>query len=407
MKILTGFNTTSNIYNYATVCDLSEFTIWNEQFKSGYNFTAQNVSVNIVPPESFLSFYGMNVPIDNSTIQLDLLKNGNVGYYEIMRQKIGLTTVGNNTFDYLVFDSDNLITYWLRFNRTGTNLEISKIVFGSSPVSLANYTMSTNIENIAIEYSPIMDNMNNVPYFTTTIKVNNATVKTDSTYQFDGKNIKNVELFSESVGSSMFLTNFGLFKISNPTPTFVQFQNGLRTTIDDVTVVTPPPEQTIDGEGFSVVADYNNTFYGVCTYTKLGTYTQRHFLSPTNSLVYTNYKDIQVVITNATTVADTSDKLSSNDIGNWFKDLGITDGVTALIVGMLISIVFAGICMVLAYKLMGADGMLLVVVGIITLVVGLIVTWAIGLTPVWVIIMLVIICAGLVAVAFRYAVSGA
>jgi hypothetical protein len=39
--------------------------------------------------------------------------------------------------------------------------------------------------------------------------------------------------------------------------------------------------------------------------------------------------------------------------------------------------------------------------------VGLVVTWAIGLTPLWVILVLVIICAALVALAFRYAVSGA
>lgn len=400
-RIDVGYNFTNYVYNYAVACDISENTIWNEQFNLAYNFSQHNVSFNVVPPEGFLSYYGMVFTINATLPQFDLYKNGNNGARDYLRQRITMQRTGNNSIDYLVFASDYQITYWLRFNKTGTNVEISKIV-GGVRQSIANYTSALNTaENIVIDYVPQHDYGLNIDYFTTTIKNGNVTIVTDSTFQYTGVNIKDVELYSDTIDTTLTINNFGLFKTSDVQPSLVEFQNGQRFYDNGIIITNPPPNPSISGQGFTVIPDYNSTFYAICPYNNIGNYTQRHYIAPTNTIDYTNYKEITVTITNTTGTGNITIPAGDNEITSFFTSIfGESAAVLFLIwMGITLIVTFFAF-MLLNYTANG--GIFAIVVFISFIILG----GFLGMLPIWVIIILLIICGLVFASGMQKLLSG-
>lgn len=406
MKVTTDFNHTYGEYNYALTCNIAEFTLWNELFKIGYNFTENDVSFNVNPPEQFLSYQGMTFPINSTYAQFDLFKTGNGSYNDNLRQRINIIRSGNNTFDYIAHDKDSMITYWLRFSKNGTAGRLYRVFFGDEVVNIGNYTVGFS-EDINIEYTPAYDFGNNINYFTTTIRDGSTVIATDSTYTYDGQDITSVELYSDTLDTTIRLMQLGLFKVSELQPTFTQFQNGQIINDSGFTITTPPPTKYISGDGYDIVADYNNVFYSVCAYPNPGVYTQRHYIAPLNIVDYSNYKDLTINVTEEVAPEGSLEANANiSPISRFFFGF-IKDPITALVVGLLLSVALG----IFGAFIMGrlsphAGGFLLIMIGGICFVVGLIATWAIGLTPLWVILLLVIVAAALVALVFRSAVSG-
>jgi hypothetical protein len=188
---------------------------------------------------------------------------------------------------------------------------------------------------------------------------------------------------------------------NNPTPEFVQFQNGQQITVDGVTVTTEAPAQRISGDGYDVVTGHNNTFYGICDYDVAGTYTQRHYIAPLNTFSdYSNFHELTVVVavgTNTETDADAS--LSNDETVNQLEDfldsLGFGGTFAKMVFWLVLTFIFAYV----GFEMHPLFGLIIIPA---MLVVGAM----IGFLPFWVVILLVIIAAGIGAVAFRMVFNG-
>lgn len=394
-KITLAQNSTDFNYNYALICDLSETTLWNEQFLLGYNFTTQNVSFNWQPPEQYLVYNGLQFTVNATYSQFDLVKEGNTGVREISRFRLKYNAPTNSTVDLLLFASDFQITGYFRLNKTGTHLEISKVFFGNDPINVANATLSSNAVDLSLLLTPIDDVAGD--FFGVNIAINGTEVGTTSTAQYTGRDLQNAEVFTDSPGT-IRVSQMGLFSTHNPTPGFVEFQNGQRITNNGVTIENPPPQARITGDGYGVIPDFNNIFYSVCDYSALGTYTQRHFIAATGTVGdYSNFHDLTVTITNTSTNTQGQDTTAATTgIAAFFGLSGIvSDTVLAFGLWLLITLILSGLAF-MGHWILG------VLTFISLLVLGVIIGWV----PLWVGLVLVIIAAGLVAVAFRNLFAG-
>jgi len=451
-NIIVEFNDTERIYNYAVACNMNEESIWSEQFRIRYNSTDKNITFFPDAIENHMTANGLTLYLDNTTFdQYDFYKEGAEDYTGNLRQKIVMTRVGDNTLDYIAYTKDGYMTYWLRLEKNNTNIKAYKVLPGNV-TNIGNYTTIGGSEDLNINFEPTYDFDNDKNYFLVSVVQNGNTIFTDDNFAYDGSSIGDVELYTETTPSSnttVYIKQLSLNKYGVVKPEFTQFQNGiiadirpeptavsLLDTILDLTnfanpaalllngyssiidtveesqyvQVIPPPYAAVEGDGYTVLADYNDVFFSRCEYSKPGNYTQRHYIAPRDTGDdYTNYEELTVEIkTTASSADDLESKANESPISGFFFGF-IKDPVTALVVGLLLSL---GLSILLVFLTNwvtkgNTGGFLLVMIGGVGFVVGLIMTWAIGLTPLWVILLLVIIAAALTALAFRYAVSGA
>lgn len=386
-------------YNYALACNIGQSTIFNEQFRLGYNFSVENVSLNVFPPESFLTAGGLLFHINTTFPQFDLYKTGNEGVRDTTTVNVFYQTTDNIDLIFIAYASDTQQTYKIELNKTGTNVKVNKLIFGNAPINLFNFTTSGSIP-LQIIFTPKTDQGTNIQYYTTAFMINNVTLGTDSTFQFSGTDIKDIELFSSTNGT-LEINSIGYFKSKNVYPVFSQFQNGQRIVSGGVTVENPSPDSpSLIGDGFTVVPDFNNIFFGVCNYQGAGTYTQRHYLTAINQFGdYTNFKDIQVTITGqSTTFANsttTTGDAGQDTLNSFLNFIGFTSTGSKLLLWLFLMILLTAIALVFHWFLGAIVFLILLIIGVYY-----------GVVPLWIVIVLVLLAAGGGAVLFRKLFSG-
>lgn len=399
-RVTAGFTQDNTFtYNYAIACDIGVTGIWSENFRTGYNFSTRNVSLNIFPPEDYLVFDGLQVNLGGNITQLNVLKEHTVGLRDYLTFSMDWTRTGNYSWDTLMFSDTNFLTEYWRFNVTDGVMNITQIVPGQGVVELASVALVGSRHRVDIKHQPARDTFNGIEYFTIEIVVDGTTAADNtSTFPFDGVNIQDVQLFTQDPGI-VTLHSMSMSIQNDPEPSFVLFQNRIRTTIDDITIETPPPQgDTIAGDGFTVLTGLNETFYGVCEYDNDGTYTQRHYLAPVNTIDYTNFHEITVTVAEgSSTVGDTTTTGDTlvDGLTSFLDGVGLTSAASKLLFWMIITffIVFW------AFKVHWMAGLF---AALAMLVVGVL----FNMVPLWVLIVLVIACAGVIAVFMRFAFSG-
>lgn len=386
-------------YAYSVSCNIAQATtIWNEQFLPGYNFTLQNVSLNVVPGEQFLTYNGLQFTINATYPQFNLFKQANSGTNSVSRMRVLYDAPVNSSMDILLFGTDTQLAGFFRVNKTGSAVMIYKVVFGADPINVANATLSSNALDLSLFFTPVHDI--NGDFFSVDITLNGVALGSTSTAQFTGQNLASAQLFSNTAGT-LLLHQFGLFFASNPTPDYVQFANGQRSTIGGVTVTSPAPLAAITGDGFTVTPDFNDVFYSGCRYSSAGTYTQRHYLQRIGDVLdYLNYRDVTVTVVstpvNGSTIAGNQQDEFTTNLSSLADGLGLRDPASKLFFWFIISILVA-IGLFLIHWMLGLTGF-----------VGMLLIGApLGFVPVWVLLIFVIICAAIGAMAYRSIASGA
>lgn len=291
------FDNPDQEYSYAIVCNVESQAIWSEQFTIGYNFTPRNVSLNVVPPEDLLAVEGISTTLGGNITQLNVLKENQRGERDFLDLRFQFVESANRTWDLFYFADDNLLTAYWRINKTNSNIEISKIV-GSDRLSVANTTVSNPVIDIGFNHRPEFDSFNNIRFFSVDILVNGVNVTPQAgsdTFQFDGENIRNVQLFTDDNGS-VIISRMELIRNSDLEPDFLFFQNGIREVTNDIIHSVSGDGETT-GDGFTIVTGRNDTFFNFCEYPESGTFLQRHYLQNVGSTAdYTNSKDLRVTV---------------------------------------------------------------------------------------------------------------
>lgn len=411
-KVTVAENSTDFNYKYALTCDLSQQSLWNEQFNNFYNFSSQNVSTSFVNPQSYLTFQGIfwNNTVGVTT-NFDILKTGNAGYRDFLTYQVSYQTNQNHYAETILYDGANNPALYLTLNKTGSLLIVRQYypAFATS-INIANFTLVGGNVNIQVELMPHHDTGTNTDDFLFTIKNSNLTGSQLSTdYETIGgvSTINNAELFSgNSVNGTTFYKSMSLTKTSNPHPSFREFQNGERENIGGVTIETPAPLSSVDGDGFTIIPDFNNVFYSICQYTTVGSYTQRHFLGATSSPDdWSNYHDLTITATQVST--NTSDETEggaagpgSGDFGtdiipSFFNSVGFTSTASKLLIWMVVAFIIAAIGF-------GVHPILGVLVFVAVIIVGV----PIGMVPLWFLLVFIIIAGGIVAALYRMIFSG-
>jgi len=491
VRVTAGFNNSGGadyFYNYAVSCDLSDATLYNEQFKFGYNFSTNNVSTSVFNPEAFLTGFSMNFNINDTYPQFDLLKTGNEALRDYAKVRVTYNAVGNLSLDVISFAGDTQLTSYWRFNKTGNTVIISKVVVGQGEVNFANTTITNGYFDLNIVYSPLTDSGTGQQYFNAEFFNGNVSIATTSTAQFDGSTIKDVELFSSTNGTTIQLQRLGLFKTHKPYPQFVGFQNMQLLSSQGVSIFVPAPSEYIVGDGFTVktgaltndqavgiaaqlpkllngittldlaiaqvnpVFNYflnkqilanadsidttyafdtivtrtvggNNVFYGVCEYNEAGTYTQRHFITPSTTQTWDNYKDITVTVTNGTTTTTTSQTTVPDTCiggadcvngvctgsrctftGDTFQDgifsflsfLGFKSAASRLFFWLFVS-VFITILFGMLFANLTNNATAGTIVALVSFIGMFAVGTMIGLVPLWLVVVLFLVSAGIVS----------
>jgi len=437
-------------YNKSDITNNQLVTYQNVNVTTGYDDLYYSIACNVVSNVTFSERYVpsiFSVPsfVNNISIFTDNLQgnnlslyiksdgllidipNNNMTYFDFVKnlgQEISgnlryaffYQNSGNSSEDIIFRDFNGNTMFYMIVEKNDTNVTFYKYSNGiknkiGSAITTTPSTLGTLRSNqvfIDMIFTPQNQLINNIRHYNIKLKMNYNVVVGGNTNsnEFSTEKVSSIEIYTESNGTTKYLTQ-SMELSPDLEPSMIHLTKGY------------PSNTLINGEGFDIITgDTISNFTAICYYPfGVATYGQIHYLSNIDN-DYTNYvysavfatdvsKDTGLSNPNAPNNIDNlKTNANSNPISKYFYSLGI-DGVSALLLGLFISIVLAGIFMVVAYKTMRADGMLLAIVGVLVFVSSLIGTWAIGLTPVWVIILLVIICASLVALAFRYAVSGA
>lgn len=408
-KITMAQNSSDFSYKYALSCDIFTSTLWNEVFNTFYNFTRSNASPNFPNPESYLTFNGIQW---NNTVgvtqNFDIVKNANLGYRDYLSLLFQYQTNQDSYIDFISYDDSLNPALYLILNKTGNTLYVRQFNpnFGIS-TDVANFSLSGGNVNLMIALTPHHDFGTNLDDFTFTIQESNHTGSQSSASYgtISGvSNIKNVEVFSGNrFNGTTFYKRLSLSRTNNPMPVFTEFQNGQRYNVNGTIVENPPPESSTAGDGFIVQPDFNNVFYSVCQYSTLGTYTQRHFISPTGSADnYGNFRDLvitaQQVSTNSSldneggNAGNGSGDFGTDFLPSFLESIGFKSAASKLFVWFIFSLLIAA----LAFKIHPILGVL-VFIGLLIVGVGF------HVVPTWFLIMFGILAAGITALLLKYA----
>lgn len=389
------------IYNFAAVCDVQTSTAWYEDLRTGYNASENDVSANFFPIEDFLTFNGLTFTIGGNYTSFLLTKFHSEGVRASMTQGNGFSLDTNRTIDVLSFADDGQVTSYWRFNKTETNLTIQKVVPFQGIVTLGSTTVANGENNYEIKYTPEFDSFSGQEYFVAEFLINNVTVTETSTAQFDGTNIQDVQVYTEGNGT-FTMKYFGLSVTGDLEPEFVQFQNGQEVVVSGVTITFPAPSDSIVGEGFTVIPGFNEEFSYECIYDTPGTYRQRAYLAEPNTAGdYSNYEEITVVIPESILPDVTGDGTDFEDdetlglIDAFLDSLGLNTAFAKFIIAWVI---------ILFLLFLGTT--FHPMAGVIAFLVGLVIFVAMGWIPFWIVIVLVILAAALLAMTFRKVFAG-
>jgi hypothetical protein len=173
-------------------------------------------------------------------------------------------------------------------------------------------------------------------------------------------------------------------------------------------VLVPSPEGLqIDANGFTVYPGLNNEFFSACFYPGYGTYKQRHYLMSEGFDDYSNYKDLTVEVRNFTTYnvdqglggpENPYGPGGDNPINSFFQSIGIKTQSMGFLVWLVILTVGVG------YLVYATKSWAL---GVIVFAAGLVAGGMLGIVPLYVIILVVVIAAGIFALGLRSVMTGA
>lgn len=401
-NITALFENPTAFFNFASVCSITEESIWTETFTTGYNFTERNVSLNIVPPEDFLTPAGIQVGLGGNITTFNLLKEHPIGVRETMRLRVSYASSANSIVDLFALADDSRFTEFWRLNKTGLGLTIQQVVPFQGIINVGTTSLNSSFITFDVIHTPTFDAFNDIQSYDIDLFVNGVLVNgTTSTAVFEGENIRNVQLFTQSPSNFTFI-QLSLSTVSDVEPIFSQFQNGIRTTVNDVTLTVPSiVGPVVSGDGFDIITDFNNQFFSRCTYENPGVFTQRHYIAPINTAGdYSNFRELIV------TIPGPEDDVEFGDPGSFEEDpliSGLFDLLPDILQGplgrLIIWLVFSALIVVTGFIISEALGLVAVA---LALVIGVLT----GALPLWMGVVLVVVTAGVIALAMRKIFAG-
>lgn len=408
-EVTLDFDNEQNSINYALTCDVSSAPVWVETFNQFYNFTTNNVSTSFSNPQNYLSFVGLTYNMTSDTQpNFDIVKNANQALRRDLTLVVQYTTSNNTITDVLAYDESNDLTLWLQLNKTGNSLEVNNINPFFIFQNIGNATLQNGVVDLQIVLMPGVNEQTNQEYFDFTIIVGNVTIGTGDTATLSGTTIQNVELFSGSRNTTTVYKKLALYEVSNPQPGFVQFQNHFRTTDQGVTIDVPASSDSFQGDGYTVYPGVNETFYSQCDYSTNGTYTQRHYIAPINTVDdYSNHRDLTVTVREGTdttgeggasgdgAASDGSGDFANDVLPGFLQALGLHSAASQLFFWVLLSLAIS----IIIFTINPIGGLL-------TFAVLIIVGVAVSVVSLWVVLIFVVLCAGLFALGVRYLFGG-
>lgn len=384
---------------YTAVCSVETQPIWVENFNLAYNFSS-DVSVNNLQPTELLTFDGLDITIPWASptpgvnfTTVDLVKDHSEGVRDIMVFEFGFLEGGSREYDVIAYDSNDEITWWFILNKTGSNLAITKFVpFQGSVLVNGTIPLATSEVLLEMVHTPIVSTFDGKRYFEIDFIVNGVTVFSEnSNIQFDGSNIKKVEVFTNDLGQ-LLIKRLSLSRSTDLNPPFVSFQNGLIIEDDPFTIKTDSPQgEEIIRPGFTIFPGHNQDFSMVCQYEEAGTYTQRHYLED-----YTNFKEVVVTVTGVATGGVDGDAVFSGDelvktIDSFLLSLF---GINSPLAKMLF---WTALLIVVGFFTFPTHPIL----GVISVLFMMVIGALIGYFPVWIVVVLAIIAVAALTIGFR------
>lgn len=394
-KIVIGnFNATKDLIRYAVDCDYGTVTvIWSDVFSPAYNVTNKNISFS-----NNSVFTNNGLTTSNDAFILEKVGEYSQGESVDFDAKYIMADSGNVTFE--ITDVSDTFTYVLRVERIGDNVSFYTTQYGYSEFYMGSATAVSDWNDVLVRFSPITLNDGTIDYHKI-ISYNGVVVSSwrDANFseaEYLGKGIKYARIFTDSAGI-VSVKSISLVKSPDDEPEYVTFQNGYTISSGGVTTKSPSVYDVMIGSGFTVRPDYNNVFYSTCPYVRAGCYTQRHYMTDEeNYNDYSNYKDIQVCIDEGLNlhVVDSNGKPINDDstvsgqVGNL---IGVDSDTAMFVIWIVATMIIAILLAVFASPVIGA----------IFVPASLITGSIVKIVPVWVTVVLVIICGAIIAVAFK------
>lgn len=389
-------------YEYALACNIITEDLWNEHFTTGYNATQRNVTIGMPDGSYTLNAQGLtftNTFAGNNSL-FDVVKHNDFQSFENYRVSVSYSSADDNVAQILVLRGPELaLSDYYLIDKVGSSLTVHQVE-GSNITFVGNIT-SGSLVNLELVYRPFYDGMGNA-WFNTTVIINNQTVgKTDNRY-YHSLGLGALEFFDGTVNATISLQNIRITKIGNVFPDYLHFTNGINVSAGGLQVTTGAGI-TEQGDGFTVTTGYNDEFFATCSYASAGTYTQRHYLNrPNDVLDYLNFRDVTVTTVGAPVtppLTGENQQTTSTLVQSFIDLLGLHNIVS---IAAFEFFTWLLLCVFLAFLGFRAHWVLGVLVFISFLTLGVVIAWV----PLWVGLVLVIIAAGLVAVAFRNQFAG-
>lgn len=390
-------------YSYAVACSISALrTIYNEAFRTGYNATTQNVTIDMLNGTYSYDYSGLNYIINLSKSSFGFFKRGNEEYFGPAQFSMAYDVDGDNAMNVILYSGANRLSDWYELNLTGTNLTVYHRNMGLPRVYLGSATVANQSIAFLVSYNPVTDLVLGALYENATISINGNIIATGvTTYEYEDNLFQNAQVYSSTNGTYVSFHNIGFVQTSNLFPAYLSFQNGVSQIIGGVEVVNTGDASPISGNGFTVTRGLNNVFTSTCHYPAAGTYTQRHYLNRQSDVLdYLNYEDVTVIVSafsgNTTINAGTDDNFEfSVGFLSLAEGLGFRSVGSKLLFWFLIA-------------LLVAVGLFLVhwMLGMVGFVAMMLIGAPLGFVPVWMLLIFVIICAGIGAAAYRQMASG-
>lgn len=404
-----------NFFYYAVACTTATTTAWNEAFGFNYNATRQNVtfSGNVAPIAPLLTFdnSGVSANLDNDPLAvLDIYKTVNTPTVAFNTFSVTYNQNASTNATIVLTDSGTLITYLLRIQTIASNVSVYAQYPGLPDRFIGSGTKVPGTEQtISLQFSPFQFIDGSGIGFHDEVLLNGAVISswTDVgrlSYAYQGQNFKDAEFYIQGP-ALVHIRSMGVIFDSNLHPSYVGFSNGQRNTVGGVTFATPAPQASVSGDGFTIITDYNNTFYPMCNYATNGMYTERHYLGDVNDLSdYSNFHDITVTVVNGTMTSGSiggappqTGDVFADTINNFLFSFGVVGTGTKLLIWFIITMVVVFIAWYIAKN---------IILALLSFVVMFVVGVFIGLIPFWFVLVLVILAAAAVTIAYRKVAAG-
>lgn len=388
--IIRYTTSSNNLVDFIRYDSANRITYWLQ-----FNKTGNNLSI-------YKYFFGntqfnqniANVTLTNGVVNLKITyipvtdSENNINYFTTTIYQNNVSLVSDSTYQY---DGTNLKDAEFFTQSNATTLTVQQLGFyltnNPFPEFVGFQNSGLEMEDGFTFYSPAPETEIQGDGFvvkTGSITTGQLTLLSNGLNFYQAGNSSQSQFLSVLLGANLLLNPF--ISLFQSTLTSQEFQD----------LLTFKVSETVGG---------NNVFFSECTYPTVGTYTQRHFISVDGSSDYTNFRDLVVVIGNTSEGTNVTpptfdtglpSEPITDAIDGVFSNTG-WDGVGfRMIAGFVILVaVLIGI-----FQLpMGTY--FKVLLGAIWLFGGLIAGFLFKFFQFWVVLLLIIFCAGILAMFWK------